>query len=318
MSRHERLQAMERMLAAGRHIPISKFMEKLQRSKATITRDIEYLRSRSGHSIDWDREQGGYRLVESSAPAPSMWFTGPEIHALLTMQHLLQDLQPGFLDAQLAPLQKRVETLLGKSSHTPDEIRNRVRIVHVGRRLLPIENFEHVAQALLNRKRLRINYYNRARDNCDARDISPQRLVHYRENWYLDAWCHWKNDIRTFSLDAIKAVRSLLAKAKTIPDAELDRHFKAGYGIFSGKAKYIAKLKFSGERARWVGNENWHPDQTGQEMPDGTYLLTVPVSDHRELLMDIMKHGTHVEVLEPEALRQVVSTELRAASSKYS
>jgi predicted DNA-binding transcriptional regulator YafY len=39
---------------------------------------------------------------------------------------------------------------------------------------------------------------------------------------------------------------------------------------------------------------------------NGNYVLEVPYSDTRELVMDILKHGPHVEVLAPEKLRQEV------------
>ena len=46
-----------------------------------------------------------------------------------------------------------------------------------------------VAGALM-RRRLAIAYHGRERDATTVRKVSPQRLTHYRDNWYLDAWCH--------------------------------------------------------------------------------------------------------------------------------
>lgn len=319
MSQHERLQVIQGALRNNNCVPMSWLMQKLERSRATITRDIEYLRSRDGLTIDWDHTRRGYVMVDQpiANPAGAMFFTGAELYALLTMQHLLKDLQPGFLDSQMKPLQDRVEKLLGKASHTADEIRGRVRIIHLGKRSLPAWHFERVAKALLDRKRLSINYFNRARNDHAVRELSPQRLVHYRENWYLDAWCHLRNDIRSFSLDAIQSVNTLNKEAKLVAESRLNAHVSAGYGIFSGKARYTAKLVFSAERARWVGSENWHPRQRGEQRPDGKYVLSIPVSDHRELLMDILKHGEHVEVLGPPELRTKVKEALEAGLNKY-
>ena len=67
-----------------------------------------------------------------------------------------------------------------------------------------------------------------------------------------------------------------------------------------------AKLRFSAERARWVGSEIWHPDQRGVFDPAGRYTLELPYRDDRELLLEILKHGAGVEVLAPEALRTKV------------
>jgi predicted DNA-binding transcriptional regulator YafY len=45
-----------------------------------------------------------------------------------------------------------------------------------------------VASATLQRKRLWIEYHARSTDAVTDWNLSPQRVVHYREGWYLDAW----------------------------------------------------------------------------------------------------------------------------------
>ena len=78
-----------------------------------------------------------------------------------------------------------------------------------------------------------------------------------------------------------------------------------------------AKLRFTPLAARWVRSQGWHSKQKGSFEPDGSYLLEVPYSDSRELVMDILKYGAEVEVLEPQVLRQHVASELRAAAKRY-
>src|SRR5690606_18917234 len=161
--------------------------------------------------------------------------------------------------------------------------------------------------ALLRRKRLAVRYYARSRDEESAREISPQRLVHYRENWYLDAWCHRRGALRNFAIDSIREAKVLDAAAKDISVTGLDSALGPGYGIFAGTQVRRAKLRFTPERARWVASEHWHPAQRGNFEADGSYVLALPYADHRELVMDILKHGAHCEVLEPEELRERVA-----------
>jgi predicted DNA-binding transcriptional regulator YafY len=52
-------------------------------------------------------------------------------------------------------------------------------------------------------------------------------------------------------------------------------------------------------------------------LKDGTYELKVPYSDSRELIMDILKYGADVKVVEPESLRKSVVETLRAAIENY-
>ena len=90
-----------------------------------------------------------------------------------------------------------------------------------------------------------------------------------------------------------------------------------GYGIFSGRDVQWAKLRFTSKQARWVAPEQWHPQQRSRFDPDGSYVLELPYSDDRELVMDILKHGVEVEVLAPDNLRSTVRYRLLAALERY-
>jgi predicted DNA-binding transcriptional regulator YafY len=66
-----------------------------------------------------------------------------------------------------------------------------------------------------------------------------------------------------------------------------------------------------------VSRELWHPQQRVSEQEDGTLILEVPFTDLRELSMDILRQGRHVEVLEPKELRDEVVCELKSALTAY-
>lgn len=86
---------------------------------------------------------------------------------------------------------------------------SRVQLLSLASRQIKLHGFEIIATALLKRCRLIIIHYHRKKDLETQREISPQRLVYYRDNWYLDAWCHQKAALRTFAVDSIKEVERL-------------------------------------------------------------------------------------------------------------
>jgi predicted DNA-binding transcriptional regulator YafY len=177
--------------------------------------------------------------------------------------------------------------------------------------------FNAATTALVQRKRLKIEYHGRTRGEVTDREISPQRLVHYRDNWYLDAWCHLRKGLRSFALERIRAAQVSSRAALDVAEAKLDKHFATAYGIFAGSPKQMAVLRFTAERARWVADEQWHPRQAGRFLDDGRYELEVPYSDPRELVMDILRHGSDVEVVAPAELRASVVRQLQAALGQY-
>ena len=322
MNQTERFYKIDQMLQGGRSVPFVKLLEALEVSRATLKRDLEYMRSRLNAPIEYDRETNGYRFAEGRRTGrryelPGLWFSAAEIHALLTMQHLLENLQPGLLTPHVKPLLARFSAILGSGDHSEQEVARRVRLLHLAARELKHEYFAVVAQATMKRMRLRIRHYNRLEDRRTERVISPQRLVHYRDNWYVDAYCHLREDLRSFAIDAIQAAELLKERAKDIPKAELDEYLKSGYGIFGGKNVTWATLRFTPLAARWVASQNWHSKQKGRFEEDGSYCLSIPYSDDRELVMDIMKFGPDVEVLEPEGLRARVAEQLKAAVRQY-
>ena len=322
MDRTERFYKIQNMLNERRAVPTELFLERLEISRATLKRDIEYLRDRLGAPILWDRKLKGYRFDDDNPAAqtfqlPGLWFTANELHALITLGHMLDQLQPGLLSQQIWPLKARIRNILGSGDHSADEVARRVKILHVGARAFEPKHFQLLSNALFNRLRVKISHYKRQTGETSERTVSPQRLVHYRDNWYLDTWCHLRRGLRTFSVDAIDGAELTQKKARDIPDDKLDASLGAGYGIFGGAHTHKAKLLFNAKRARWVSREHWHSQQSGYFELDGSYVLEVPYSDHRELMMDILKYGPDVQVLEPESLREQVKQQLSATSAIY-
>ena len=320
MDRFDRIYDLHKILSAARHpVPRTRIEQELECSRATVKRIIEAMRLYLNAPIKYDRERNGYyydRAEGGMYELPGVWFNASELHALLTVQQLLGDVQPGLFERQLAPLQEKIGALLRAQHAGSDELEQRIRILHIAARS-PGQAFQPVAGAVAQRQRLLLKYYNRGQDAETEREVSPQRLVYYRDNWYLDAWCHLRKGLRTFALDAVRSVRVLDKKAKDVPFDQLDAHYAGAYGIFSGRADHEAVLKFSAERARWVSLEQWHPEQKGRWLDDGRYELRVPYHDARELVMDILRHGAEVEVVAPEALREMVSRQLREAVANY-
>ena len=149
------------------------------------------------------------------------------------------------------------------------------------------------------------------------RAVSPQQLVYYRDNWYLDAWCHLRNAIRTFALDAMVSVQPTTDAAIDVDQQELARMLQGSYGIFAGPPKDWATLRFVPARAHWIAQEQWHPMQEGHFEVDGSYVLRVPYSDERELIRDILRHGPDVEVSGPVALRDQFQQLLATMQNRY-
>jgi proteasome accessory factor C len=321
MNQLQRIYRLHRIIAS-RHQPVPHLVlqQSLECSRATVNRIIQEMRLYFSAPIEYDRERNGYFYDTKNGETfelPGVWFNAAELYALLTTQQLLEQMQPGLLDSHLKPLKERIEKVLASEHLGSGEIIKRVRILRMAGRNTSSEHFQTVAGALLQRKRLSIRYHSRSDNMETQREISPQRLTHYRENWYLDAWCHQRNGLRSFAVDRLREAKMLDQPAKDLAEKELDAHFASSYGIFAGKPKHTAVLRFTPERARWVAEEQWHPQQQARILEDGSYELHIPYFDPRELVMDILKHGAEVEVVDPASLRQLLQQQLQQALKQY-
>lgn len=317
MSQTDRLFKIQRWLDGAGCVSRELLLRELEVSPSTLKRDIAKLRDQYNAPVQWDAERGGWYLDRSSPSIgqqnelPGLWFSAEEIHALLTMQHLLANLDAGgLLGPHIEPLMKRLHQLLGSGAPPKADVARRIRVQTVGARRVHLPHFQALGSALLRRQRAVIRYRGRSRDDSTERELSPQRLVHYRDNWYLDAWCHWRKALRSFSVDAVEQVRVLDQKAIDIAEAELDEVLGGGYGIFAGREVTWARLRFAPERSRWVAAETWHPKQRGAFDAQGRWMLDLPYADPRELVMDILRHVPHVQVLWPEELAAAVKVKL--------
>jgi predicted DNA-binding transcriptional regulator YafY len=331
MDRTERFYKIELLLRSRGCVSFAALRDELDVSPATLKRDLQYLRDRLDAPIVYDAHDNGYRFEAPSGVGaaraaatrhelPGLWFSENEIHALLTMHQLLAGLDDdGVLSRHLQPMLDKLQGMLGADESEARELMRRVKVIGTARRRVPSRWFELLGGALMQRRRLWLRYFKRSDRSESEREVSPQRLVHYRGTWYLDAWCHASEGLRRFALDAVRDARPVETRAKNVPVRELEAQLDAGYGIYGGggaKVKW-ATLVFDADAAQWVANEEWHPQQKSRRLHDGRYELQVPYSETTELVMDILRHGETVAVTGDRALAATIKDRLQRAAARY-
>jgi len=318
MHQLDRLYRLYQIIRARRRpVPMSVLRERLECSASTVKRAIRDLRMLDA-PLDYDRELRGYFFNERENERyelPGLWFNQHELHGLIAVHEILRGLHSDLLEAHIAPLRARIEALLARGM-PGDQALRRVRVPGIGARRVDADVFRAVSSALFRRRRLRVEYHARAGDARSERVISPQRLVYYRNNWYLDAWCHLRRALRSFSLDRMRMLDAPDAAAREVSEKQLDAAVLGSYGIYAGKARQRARIRFSAAAAAWVAAEQWHPEQRGM-WSGGGYELEIPFDNAEELVMDILRHGSDAEVLAPPELRAEVRRRLRRAAKIY-
>jgi predicted DNA-binding transcriptional regulator YafY len=326
MDRTERFYKIELLLRSRGCVSFETLRDELDVSPATLKRDLQYLRDRLSAPIVYDRFDNGYRFEAEGAERgerhelPGVWFSEKEIHALLTMHQLLAGLDDdGVLSRHLQPMMDKLQGMLGADESEARELMRRVKLISTARRRVPSKYFELLGSALVQRKRVWLRYFKRSDRSESQREVSPQRLVNYRNTWYLDAWCHASDGLRRFALDAVLEARPLDSRARSVAVKDLEAQLDAGYGIYGGTGAKLkwATLVFDAEAAQWVASEEWHAQQKARWLDDGRYELQVPYSEPTELAMDILRHGDSVVVAGDKALAVAIGERLKRAAGRY-
>ncbi len=284
MDKFDRIFQLHAILSSRRTaIPLEDLMARLECTKSTIHRTITTMKNSLNAPIVFDANAGGYKYGKPEGETyelPGIWFTASELQALAMMQRLLKDAGGGLLEEHLGPLTKRLNELTQHQRLNLGEATNRLRFPAIAARPAgPAINT--VVSATLQRRKLWIEYHARSTDERSDRTISPQRITHYREAWYLDAWDESRNALRSFSIDRILRATVLDQGAFDVPESELEEHYASAYGIFGGKADKLAVLRFTPERARWVAAEKWHPQQEEKWLEDGATNLESRIGNHK-------------------------------------
>ena len=277
MSKLDQTQRLHRLLLSHRYpLPLRVIAEELECSEKTAKRAIDYLRDSCNAPLEYVREPRGwaYTRPADQVQLPGLWLTGEDLQALTSLLHLIGNLSDGLLREDFKAIEDQVERMLTARGMRKDELDRHIRILPIFHRNQTGTQFNGVAEALMRSRQIKVRYVSYEGKTTD-RILSPQTLVHYRENWYLDAWCHLKRDLRTFALARIQKIELLNTEAEKIAQSHLEQHFSQSYGIFSGAPKHTAKLRFMPAVAREIAMQQWHPQQQGEW--DGTnYLLTLP------------------------------------------
>lgn len=269
---------------------------------------IEYFPEAKGWHYT-DKDEDLYQL-------PGLWLTGNELQSLALLLQLLDNFGNGLLNQELAVIESNIGKLLAARGVERSAFEQHIKVLPLNNRYIANQLFAQVCEAILRKRQLHIHYSSFNKQQS-SRTISPQTLVYYRENWYVDAWCHLRQNLRTFSLARIEKLQLLDKPVKKVPVEQLKTHFTQGYGIFAGAANRKATLRFFPSIAREIAMQQWHPAQSG-EWDGDDYLLTIPYADDRELIQDILRHVPNVYVESPVKLRKAVQNRLHGGLEVFS
>ncbi len=313
MNKTDRIYLLDQILKSARY-PVSKqtLMERLDCSQATLYRIVADLRDAYAAPLE-SGDKGFYYRKDEHFELPGLRLTAAEIQALLMIVNLLEDLETDLLRQPLQRLLDATGEVLQQHGIHPAR---HIRIIKALPRHPDRAVFAHILGALQAAQRIEIEY-RAPQGERSHRVLSPQQLTHYKNTWYLDAWCHLREGIRSFALEQIQRVTPQQENAVKLDPEAMKQHFSGSYGIFSGAPQHTAEVRFDVHKAPWAVREQWHSKQQLTALDEQHVLIRIPYSQDHELLMDILRYGDAATVMAPPELREKIAATLRKAAANY-
>jgi predicted DNA-binding transcriptional regulator YafY len=298
----------------GKNVP--ELATRLGCAERTVWRDLQVLEAggvpltneRDGRQTRWFMADGHTRSL-------GIPFTHDELLALHFGRHLLQSLKGTVfaealqsaldkIEAGVSPAALRLLQQLdqGISARTPG-FKEYARFR---------ETIEVLREAIERCRTVEIVYLSFGREVLSTRRVDPYQLWYQHGGLYLAAYCHTRQQVRTFAVERIRGVTPCPETFTRPADFNLEKYLEASFGLFRGKPERI-RLRFSRAVARYVEERQWHPSQRSEPLLTGELEVTLHVAPELDLRRWILSYGKDVEVLEPKKLREDIRAEWLAA-----
>jgi predicted DNA-binding transcriptional regulator YafY len=134
--------------------------------------------------------------------------------------------------------------------------------------------------------------------------VVPLKLFVHNGALYLHAWQPKFKQVLLLNLMRLKGLKVLDEVIPGPKDYDSRKLEASAFGIFIGPDPVRYRLRFDAKVAPYILERTWHPTQQLKEEADGSVELTFECAESYEVPAWVASWREHVEVLEPESLRE--------------
>lgn len=314
---YERFLWFDEKVLSKRYPNATKLSDHFETSVKTAQRDIEFMRDRLNCPLIYDRNRKGYYYSSETFSLPLIHLSSTELSSLLIARKILRDINGDYISSELSQVIERLTAILNKHVTDGDLIDDAFSLQLIEYSPVPDAVFKAVIEGCLKRRSLTFDYISPRQNKITTRAVDPYHLFNYMGTWHLIAYCHMRRNIRDFNLFRIGNIQLLDDHFIVDHSFNVKTYFGLAFGIYKGGRTQLVTLRFSPVKSRWVRGQIWHKEQKEKILKDASLQLTFPVADYAEIVMEILKHGSGVEVISPKSLRDLVRSEAKKIASIY-
>lgn len=299
----ERMLRIHQLLQAGQFPNASRMAVELEVSSKSVHRDLEFMRDRLELPLEYNAARGGYGYTQPVSAFPTLQITEGELFALLVAEKALQQYRgTSFEKPLLSALKKMASSLPDTVSLNLAEWEESISFRTSVESILNLEIFDQLAKATAHRQQLVLDYRKPGSHEPEPRKVDPYHLANINGEWFLFAYCHLRNDVRTFVPARIQRVTPTGSHFARPQGFSLQKRLRHSFGVHSGQGEHQIRIRFSELVADYIREKKWHPSQRLQDLPDGSIELHLKLSSLVEIQRWILGWAGQAVALEPAEL----------------
>ena len=316
LNRTERLFALILLLQNRPSMTSRDLAEHFGVSRRTIFRDLRAL-SESGVPLTY-ADEGGYEILEGYQLPPLM-LSGRQAATLLVGTEFMKLQSDASLRKEADAVAMKIRSVL------PQQVRDYIDQLNERTVLDPYwlmtargadeeeGRWYDLSEAVAHRRSVIMEYYVQSRDELTKRKVDPLGLVYYTDHWNLIGYDHLRDDIRNYRLDSIRSLFVLTERFEPPEGFDLEEHLRER-GASPSNHRIV--LRFAPPAYLWARRSI--PAEIEEEREtDEAVTVTFYFENLNYVAHWLLRYGTQVEVIEPEALRERVRNEAAAVARQY-
>jgi len=309
----ERMLRIHQALQSGKFPNASTLAREIEVATKTIHRDIEFMRDRLGLPVEFEPGKNGYHYTEEVSAFPNIQITEGELFALIVAEKALQQYRgTSFEKPILSAIRKMEQSLPDTISLNLADIEQTISFRTRAEPILNLEIFDTLARAAAHRKQIELAYRKPGQPQPEKRLVDPYHLANINGEWYLFAYDHARQDLRTFVPARIQSVKPTGKTFERTQKFSLEKRLRDSFGVHAGEGEFDVVIRFNARAADYIREKKWHPSQTLRELKGGGAELKMKLSSLAEVQRWVLSWGGDAKVLKPRELVESV----RAAAQK--
>lgn len=303
----QRMLRIHQAIQGGNYPNASTLAELLEVSTKSIHRDLEFMRYQLDLPLEFDAARHGYHYTEKVSAFPTVQITEGELVALAVAEKALQQYRgTSFEQPLLSAIRKMERSLPETISVNLSDVEQTISFRTRAEPILNLEVLDTLSRATATRQQLELDYRKPGQPRSERRRIDPYHLANINGEWFLFAFDHLRQDIRTFVPARMKSIKPTGKTFARPHKFSLEKRLRDSFGVHSGHGEYQVGLRFSEQVADYIREKKWHDSQTLTELPDGAVELRMTLSSLAEVERWVLSWGGNATVLGPAELAESV------------